>query len=105
MNLTILRWLLQNRDVLTKVIQAASKFDRSAPMLVQWEVVDEIARLVIPALESVQSLAIEDEYSPENAEAEAFALGAMAASLGVDWKQLVEVILPILIAILQALKG
>ncbi len=36
-------------------------------------------------------------------EAQAFALGAEVSALGMDWKTIIEVLIPILIAILQAI--
>ena len=104
MNLTLLRWLLQHRDVLTKVVEAAKKFDRTGPYIKQWDVVDEIARIVIPVFEregvEVSSLSAEEWGADEVA---AFSLGAEVHAMGVDWRQLIDVILPILITILRML--
>jgi len=69
-------------------------------------VVDEVARLVIPVLEKegVRPLDLlssdwdEDEYA-------AFAVGAEVAALGFDWQQLLNLVLPILIAILRSLSS
>ena len=109
MNLKVLRWLLEHRDVLAKVVEAAKRFNRDGLYIDQWQVIDEIARLVIPVFEkegvdaaTVLGYDWEDE---EQTEVAAFALGAEVHALGVDWKQLVDVILPILIAILKALSS
>lgn len=107
MNLKVLRWLLEHRDVLTKVVEAAKKFNRDGLYIDQWSVIDEIARLVIPVFEKegvdAASILGYDWVEDGEAEVAAFALGAEVHAMGVDWKQLVDVILPILIAILKAL--
>jgi hypothetical protein len=106
MNLTVIRWLIAHRELLVQVVTAAKKFNASGTYLSQWEVVDEVARIVLPALEKegVRPLDLlgdewgEDEYA-------AFAVGAEVSAMGVDWQQLVNVILPILIAILRSLSS
>ncbi len=105
MNLKVLRWLLQHREVLMQVIAAAKKFNPDAQYIDQWEVIDEIARLVIPVFEKEGADVVEMLRFEYDAEVEAFSLGAEVQAMGVDWKQLVEVILPILIAILRAISG
>ena len=104
MNLKAIRWLLQHRDLLTKVVTAAQKFDPSGTYVSQWEVVDEIARLVIPEFEreGVVATDLMSEYFADD-EVQAFSLGAEVQALGIDWRQLIEVVLPILLAILKAL--
>lgn len=104
MNLKLIQWLIQHRDVLVAVLAAAKKFDRQAHYLKQWEVVDEIARIVIPVFESEGTHvgALTDfEYDDDNVGA--FALGAEVQALGIDWQALVQIVIPMLIAILQAL--
>lgn len=103
-NLKAIRWLLQHRDLLTKVVVAAQKFNPSGTYVSQWEVVDEIARLVIPEFEreGVEVNELLGDYFGED-EIEAFSMGAEVQALGIDWRQLIEVILPILLAILRAL--
>lgn len=105
MNLKVLRWLLQHRDVLMQVIAAAKKFNPDAQYIDQWEVIDEIARLVIPVFEKEGADVAEMLRYEYDAEVEAFHLGAEVHAMGVDWKQLIDVILPILIAILRAISG
>lgn len=109
MNLKVLRWLLQHRDVLMKVIEVSKKFNRDGLYIDQWEVIDQIARLVIPVFEKegtdVATVLGYDWTDDEENEVAAFALGAEVHAMGVDWKQLVDVILPILIAILKALSS
>jgi hypothetical protein len=106
MNLAVIKWLIAHRELLTKVVSAAQKFNANGTYLSQWEVVDEIARLVIPVIEKegVRPFDLlgeswdDDEYS-------AFAVGAEVSALGVDWHQLLNIILPILIAILKSLSS
>ena len=103
MNLNLIRWLLAHKDVLLRVIEAAKKFDRDTDYLAQWNVIDEIARIVIPvfAKEGLTAYSLTNGWFEED-DVQAFALGAEVQALGIDWKTLVEVVLPILIAILKA---
>lgn len=104
MNLKMLQWLLKHRDLLMSIVAVAKKFDRNGTYMSQWEVVDEIARIVIPVFEreaaDVKSMA-DDPWDDDVVGA--FAVGAEVSALGVDWQTLVQVVLPILIAILKAL--
>lgn len=108
MNLRLIQWLIQHREVMVAVLAAAKKFDRNGTYLAQWDVVDEIARIVIPVFEregaDVQALRSEILDWDDDAVG-AFALGAEVSALGVDWQALIQVVLPILIAILKALAG
>jgi len=106
MNIKLISWLLKHRDLLVAVLAAAKKFDRDGTYISQWGVVDEIARLVIPVFEregtdTANLLAHEWEED----EVSAFAMGAEVQALGIDWQALVQVVLPILIAILRALSS
>jgi hypothetical protein len=106
MNLYVIRWLIAHRELLVQVVTAAKKFNPNGTYLSQWDVVDEVARLILPVLEKegVRPLDLlstdwdEDEYA-------AFAVGAEVAAMGIDWQQLVNIILPILIAILRSLSS
>jgi len=102
LNLKILRWLLAHRDLLVKVLEAAKKYSRTAPLLDQWAVVDEIARLVIPVLDK-DGVDVEALLWSMDDEVEAFSMGAEVQALGVDWKTIIDILLPILIKILQSL--
>jgi hypothetical protein len=101
----VISWLLRHRDLLLAVIAVAKKFDRDGTYISQWEVVDEIARLVIPVFEKegedVSALLAQDTWDSD--ESTAFALGAEVHAMGVDWQSLIQVVIPILIAILRAL--
>jgi hypothetical protein len=111
MNLKALQFLLRHRDVLMAVVAAAKKFPDANDYLAKWTVVDEIARLVIPVLEkeldSPKLLSYEDEdyLLPRQYDAKVLEVGAEFGALGIDWKLLVEVVIPIVISILEALIG
>lgn len=106
MNLQILKWLLKHKTVLLQVVELAKTFDKDGTYLDQWTVVDKIARLVIPVLEAeavqprLLALDWENDYDYS-----ALALGAEVNALGMDYKLLLEVVIPIIIAILEALIG
>lgn len=98
MNLKIVKWLLANRDVLTKVVELAKTYNPDGSWLEKWTLVDAIARIVLPVIEdtvSAKSL-LEDFDSAAGCEAD-------VAALGIDWKLVIDVIVPILISILQAI--
>lgn len=104
MNLKLIQWLIAHREVLTAVVAAAKKFDRSAPYIDQWEVVNQIARIVIPVIQQERtdvSALCEVEF---DAEVGAFALGTEVQALGVDWQAMIQLLLPVLIAILKLLQ-
>jgi hypothetical protein len=112
MNLTVIKWLLAHRDVLMQIVAVAKDFSRQKPYIDQWNVVDKIARILIPVLsgEEVVTAELMDPYADidylvgdENDAAELFAMGAEVQALGVDWRQMIELILPIVIAIFEAL--
>ena len=93
----VVKWLLAHRDVLTNVVEAAKKFNPDGTYLEKWVVVDEIARLVLPVIEDTVSAKglLDDFDSAAGCEAD-------VTSLGFDWQFLVDVVIPILISILQA---
>lgn len=100
MNLQVIKWLLAHRDLLAKILEAVKGWRRDLPLAEHWEIVDKVARLVIPALSKADVQAMLD--SPYEDAVTSFALGAEAHALGVDWVTLVQLIVPILQAILQA---
>ena len=108
MNIQIIQWLLKNRDVLLQVVAVAQTYDKTKPYLTQWEVVDKIARLVLPILEAetIQPKLLSIDWGA-NDETGVLALsaGADLNSLGIDYKVILDVVIPIIIAILQALVG
>jgi hypothetical protein len=103
MNLVIVKWLLAHRDLLTKILESVKGWNKDLPLEQHWEIVDKVARLVIPVLTRRDVYAMLD--SPYEDTVSSFALGAEANALGVDWVTLVQVIIPILQAILQAFSG
>lgn len=110
MNIKVLQWLLAHRDVLLKIVEVAKNFSRHKPYLEQWAVIDQIARILIPVLaaEEVSPSTVLGDSGPgwdsfEDLEVGYFSAGAEVQALGIDWKTLIEAILPIVIAILQAL--
>lgn len=102
MNLTLVRWLIAHRDVLMECISIVQDFDMDSSLMKRWEIVDRLARVIIPAVEGedIDALAfhpyIAEEYS-------AMACGAELAALGVDWQALISTLIPILVAILRAI--
>lgn len=106
MNLKLVQWLIQHREVLLAVLAVAKKFDRSSAYIKKWEIVDEIARIVIPVFESEGTFLgplTDDVMSLDEDAVGAFALGAEVQALGIDWQALVQVVIPLLIAILKAI--
>lgn len=102
MNLQIVKWLIAHKDLLLNVVEAVRPWRRDLTPMEHWEIVDKVARIVIPALtqDEVNSLSIE-EWETDGVEA--FSLGVEYSALGVDWVTLIQVIIPILQTILRAL--
>lgn len=110
-NVKVVKFLLANQAALLQVVAIAKGWRKDLPYVEQWALVDSIARVLIPILES-QAVApkaltahrFEDEdFDNADYEALVFESGVEFAALGVDWKLLVEVILPLVISILKAL--
>ena len=104
MNLQVLKWLLAHRDLLTKVLEVAKGFRRDLPALEQWEIVDKIARLVIPVLKSDDVRAMYAWDLDEDEAVTAFALGSEYSALGFDWTFVVNVLVPLLRIVLMTLE-
>lgn len=111
LNIKVVKFLLANQDALLKVVAIAKGWRKDMPYTEQWALVDSIARILIPILEA-QAVApraltkhrFHDEaFDDIDYEALAFGAGVEFAALGVDWKLLVDVILPIVLSILKAL--
>lgn len=104
MNLKILQWLIQHRELLLQVVSVGKRFSQDMTLLEKWVLVDEIARLVLPVVESNDEVMelLSSDYWDDNTEV-SFAMGADVAALGVDWKLIVEVLLPVVISILEAM--
>jgi hypothetical protein len=100
MNLAVIKWLLAHREILTQILEVVKGWRKDLSLAEHWEIVDKVARLVIPVLNKSDVQAMLD--SPYEDTVSAFALGSEAHALGVDWVTLIQVIIPILQAILQA---
>lgn len=111
MNLKVVKFLLANQAALLKVVEIAKAWRKDLPYVEQWALVDSIARILIPVLEAqaVAPKALtkhrweDGDFEDADYEALAFTAGVEFAALGVDWKLLIDVILPIVISILKAL--
>jgi hypothetical protein len=107
MNLKVLQWLLKHKDVLLKIVEVAKGFRKDAPYLDQWLIVDQIARLVIPILEAeaVAPKLLEVDWgvleSYGTHDVNLLACGAEVQALGIDYRLLIETIIPIIITILE----
>ena len=101
MNLAIIKWLLAHRDLLTKILEIVKGWNKDLPFEQHWEIVDKIARLVIPLVSKRDVQAMLD--SPYEDTVSSFALGAEASAMGVDWVTLIQVIVPLLQTIIQML--
>lgn len=100
MNLSVIRWLIANREVLAKCVEIVSKFEAESSLLEKWDIVDEIARVVIPLIEFEDAVEMLWESGDEY---EAMSQGVELQALGVDWQMIVNTVVPIIVAILRAL--
>jgi len=111
MNIRVVKFLLANQAALLALVEIAKKWKRDLPYAAQWALVDQIAKIVIPILEAqavspkalIKHRFSDADFEETDYEALAFTAGAEFASLGVDWKLLIDVILPIVLSILKAL--
>ena len=115
MNLKLIQWLLANQTTLLKIAEVAKGWSNDLSYEDRWAIVDSIARLVIPLIKAanVSPKALCENYDvvyDESGRVTAMSLPdqkevaeAMAHSLAIaiDWKTLVEVIIPLVIKILQ----
>jgi len=111
MNLTVIRWLLAHRDVLMKSIEAVSRLRSDMNYLEKWEIVDQIARLVIPMFDGDIQALINEEVSEwelvamsEDSESmQLMSAGAEMQALGLDWAIVVRVLVPIIVNIIRSM--
>ena len=106
MNLKVLQWLIAHRELLMQVVAVVKRYNKDAAILEKWVLVDEVARLVIPVIQDndeVLGLLTRDYMDWEDDSEVSFAMGADVAALGVDWRLIVELVLPVVISILEAL--
>ena len=104
MNLKMLQWLLAHRELLTKVLEVVKAYSKDLPVVAKWELVDKVARLIIPVLSESDLRAMQAIDWDEDTEVGAFALGAEYSALGMDWNFVLTNLIPILRLILLALE-
>lgn len=104
MNLKVLQWLIAHRDLLTQVLAVVKEFRKDLPVLDQWQIIDKVARLVIPALSKEDLRAMYAWDLQEDEAVSAFYVGNEYAALGLDWAFVVNTLVPILRIILAALE-
>ena len=108
MNLRVIRWLIENREALTKCIEIVQRYESESNLLAKWKLVDEIAHVIIPLFEAedgdayFEYLLASDLYE-EDTGYTAMSCGAELHAMGVDWQTIVTALVPIIIAILQAI--
>lgn len=101
MNLKVLQWLLKYKRELLEIVNVAKRFRNEMPLGDKWTLIDEIAKIVIPIVENeTKVLALLDETDPV---VSALSVEGEVQAMAIDWATLVDVILPIIISILQAL--
>lgn len=100
MNLSVIRWLIANREALVKCVEIVSKFEAESSLLEKWDLVDEVARVIIPLVEYEDAVELLWETGDEY---EAMSQGVELQALGVDWQMIVNTLVPIIVAILRAL--
>jgi hypothetical protein len=111
LNVKVVKFLLANQTALLALVEIAKKWRKDLPYADQWAMVDQVAKILIPILEAqavspkamMRSRFTDADFEEQDYEAMAFASGAEFAALGVDWKLLIDVILPIVLSILKAL--
>ncbi|NBT35583.1 MAG: hypothetical protein EBT03_08620 [Betaproteobacteria bacterium] len=103
MNLQVMKWLLKNRDLVTKVLEAVKGWSPNMTLTQKWEIVAKVAALVVPVLDPTtvkQMMAAAGNHEV----AEALSVDREGVELlGVDWPTMVRVIVPIISFILQVL--
>jgi hypothetical protein len=52
MNLRVIRWLIENREALTKCIEIVQRYESESNLLAKWKLVDEIAQVIIPLFDA-----------------------------------------------------
>ena len=104
MNLKVLQWLIAHRDLLTRVLEVVKGFNKSLPVLSQWEIVDKVARLILPILSKEDVRAMYATDWDEDEAVSAFALGTEYSALGLDWVFVINTLVPILRIVLAALE-
>lgn len=103
MNLQVMKWLLKNRDLVTKVLEAVKGWSPDLTLTQKWAVIAKVAELVVPALDPATVRVMMAEAGNHDV-AEVLNVDRDGVELlGVDWPTIVRVIVPIITFILQAL--
>jgi len=97
----LVKWLVAHRVILLQVIEAVKPWRKELPPIEHWNIVDKVARIIIPALNK-QDIEALTAYDYDSDAVESFALGAEVSALGLDWVTLIQIIIPILQTILRA---
>jgi len=115
MNIKVVKFLLANQAALLKIIDIAKGWRKDLSFADQWALVDSIAILLIPILDAqalkpkalykIDYTIQEDGDDDSTYETRLLAVGAEMAALGIDWKLLLDVIVPIVLSILKALSA
>lgn len=102
MNIKVLQWLIRNREVLMQVVAAAKSYRSDMSLIDKWTLVDQVARLVIPVIDSEETVdrLLAFDLDGEDPVA-ALGMGVEVQALGIDYRLLLEVILPMVISILE----
>jgi hypothetical protein len=101
MNLQVLQWLLRYKRELVEVVSIAKRFSSDMPLMEKWRLVDEIAKVLLPIIDTeTRALSL---LSDTDLSVSALSLEGEIQALAIDWATLVDVVLPIVISILQAI--
>jgi len=111
-NVKVVKFLLANQIALLQIVEIAKKWRKDLPGLEQWALVDQIAKIIIPIWETtvsakslVEMSVYDEEYGDDVYGPLLLESGMELGALGIDWKLLVDVILPLVISILQTLEA
>ena len=111
MNIKVVKFLLAHQAALLALVEIAKKWRKDLPYADQWELVNQVAKILIPVLEAqavspkalMKSRFTDEDYEEQDFEALAFTAGVEFAALGVDWKTFIDVIIPLVIYVLKLL--
>lgn len=102
MNLKVLQWLIRHREVLMQVVDVVKSYKGDLSLIEKWMLVDRVARLVIPVIDSEETLQQLLAFDLEDDDpVAALGMGVEVQALGIDYRLLLEVILPMVISILE----
>jgi hypothetical protein len=99
-NVKVLQWLLKNQAVLRKVADVASGWKASLSYAEKWAIVDSIAKLLIPVLES-DTVTAKALLTDEGDVRFMSAMQEEVSALGIDWAFIRDTVIPLVIMALQ----